>query len=164
MSWIEDEAKRTIYNYKGNLGGHLSGTLEDLSSKCGKDLIGQYEETFTYEGENFSYSGFNPKESNIMTKIVFEKNGRKAIRVKHTDGKSHVRSMSKENLLRGKGARKTETRYDEKGHAKGRGVEVESVFTKDFKEHTNKIKENNIQQSLKDMKKVIAQSNARSKK
>ncbi len=161
--WAES-AKKIVYNYKREDGVLMSGTLSELMSKTELELEAKYQETFTYLGDTYTYCGFEPRESNVMTKIVFEKNGRKAVRIQHTNGKSHVRSMTKENLLNGKGAKKTETRYDHKGNAKGSGAEQTSVLTKDFKQHTDKLKENQVQQSLKNMKQVIAQSNSRSKK
>ena len=164
MSWLEKEAEKTVYKYKSEAGTIISGTLAELIEKTGLGLEAKYQETFEYLGDKYTYNGFEPKQNNIMTKIVFEKNGRQAVRIQHTNGKSHVRSMTKENLLNGVGAKKTETRYDHKGNAKGSGAEQTSVLTKDFKQHTDKLKENQVQQSLKDMKQVIAQSNSRSKK
>ena len=164
MSWLEDSAKKIVYNYVRADEVLISGTLDELIEKTGLNLKAEYKETFNYLGDTYTYCGFEPRENNIMTKIVFEQNGRKAIKVQHTDGKCHVRSMTKENLLKGVGAKKTEVRYDHKGIAKGSGTEQTSVITKDFKRHTDKLKENQVQQSLKDMKQVIAMSNARSKK
>lgn len=164
MSWLEDSAKKIVYKYKRADDVVISGTLEELAEQTGLNLKAEYKESFEYLGDTYTYNGFVPREHSIMTKIVFEKNGRKAVRIQHTNGKSHVRSMSKENFLNFKGVKKTEKKYDSKGNDTGkRRIEVESVLTKGAKEAAAKTTENVVQNKLKQMKDVIARSNARRK-
>lgn len=45
------------------------------------------------------YMGSSPRQVNIMTKVIFEKNGRIGIKTTLADGKQTVRSMSKEKSI-----------------------------------------------------------------
>lgn len=50
-----------------------------------------------------TYNGTEPRKIGLMTKTTFEKNGRIGIKTNFSNGKSSVRSMTKENTMNGKG-------------------------------------------------------------
>jgi hypothetical protein len=69
----------------------------------------------------FEYAGFEPLSTGIMTKVVFEKNGRKAVKTQFGDGQQVIRSATKEAYYKGKG--------------------TDSVLTKGCREASDKVKE-----------------------
>ena len=165
MSWLNEIEDNINYIYKHSDNDSLCGTKAELREYTGKDLQFSADDSFELDGKTYTYSGFKPYASGIMTKVVFEKNGRKGIMVKMADGTKSVRSMTRELLYRGKAKiNETETRYDEKGRAKGKGKEVESVVTKGFAEFKKKTEQKVFHNKINQMKKVIAQSNAQRRK
>lgn len=131
MSWLNELNKDTIYKYTCECGEEpitISGTKEDLRALFDTEPTFSHGDTIHYQGMDFTYSGFEPRKLGIMTKTVFEKNGRKGIQVTHSNGKQSYRSQSRENYLLGKGTK--------------------SVLTKGCQEASNKVKEKMVRQKF----------------
>lgn len=159
MGWLEDFAKATIYDYRSTDDEVLSETLDTLSTLSGVDLKGAPGESFKFDLKTFYYAGFQPKKLGITTRVIFEKNGRKGIRIKSGDGKQVVRSMSRENLLKGKGVTITGDRRDFRGDKTGKkSYEIESVLTKSAKEASDKIKEKGLYNKIKYLRHQMGQN------
>ena len=162
MSWLNEIGDKVNYIYKHTDDDYICGTKAEFKENLDKELQFTAGDAFDLDGKTYTYAGFKPYESGIMTKIVFEKNGRKGIRVKMADGTKSVRSMTRELLYRGKAeVNDSDIRYNEKGEAKGRGKEVESVVTKGFAEFRKKNQEKIVHQKVKQMRTLIEQSNAK---
>ncbi len=86
------------------------------------------------------YDGLNSRKVNIMYKTTFEKNGRKAVKTQFANGKSFIRSQTKENAMNGKSHK--------------------SVLTSGHQEAVNKEKHKNMVDKEKQMKAYVQQQNA----
>jgi hypothetical protein len=92
--------------------------------------------------------------------VVFEKNGRKGIRIKDQNGKTTIRSMTRENLLKGKGVKVTGDKRDHKGNKTGqKSYEVESTLTRACRDESNKVKAKEVHSRLTGMKRNIEYQN-----
>lgn len=166
MGWLDDLNKNRVFHYRcvdiPEPEYTLSGTQDEL-----KKLVGeQVDLTFSpgdkpkilVDGEElqYEYGGFDPVKLNQTMKVVFEKNGRKGIRIKDGDGKQTVRSMSRENLLKGKGVKITGDKRDAQGNLTGeKSYEVDSALTKACREESNKVKAKEVHRRLTGMKQNI---------
>ena len=110
MNWLEDLNKKTVYKYvvEGSDLEPLYATRDELLELTGSEPTCEPGDKFSLEDENgkelvFSYAGFIPRKLDMMTKVTFEKNGRKGIAVNFGDGKIAKRSQTKENYMNGKG-------------------------------------------------------------
>jgi hypothetical protein len=122
MGWLKELENERIYHYRNERTGVVMSHDKDFFYyEMGKNLAFEPGDYFFLHGDKYVYAGFVPDRLNLMTKITFEKNGRKGLRVKNSDGKQWVRSMSKENYMNGKG--------------------TESVLTKGCREKSDKVKE-----------------------
>ena len=170
MGWLEDLAKETIYIYRP-MGQEdpcesIRGTLEQLKDTFGLEVKGEPGEVLLcpQTSHKYQYGGFEPKKLGIMTKVTFEKNGRKGIRIDHGDGKSVTRSMTRENLFKGKGVKFTGEKRDAKGETTGKkSYEVESSLTKGCAEASLKEKGDMLGNRLKMMKHQINVANQKDK-
>ena len=168
MGWLEDLSKTTIYNFRNTEDTEdlVQGTSEQLTEAFQQEVKGEPGEKFEVEFENgekvtYEYAGFQPHKLNIMTKITFEKNGRKGVRVNHGEGKSTVRSMTRENLLKGKGVKETGYKRDAKGELTGeKSYEVDSALTKGCQEASNKAKAEIFHNRMQGFKNQVAKENA----
>lgn len=170
MSWLNDYSKTTVYNYRSMDENDpckmVSGTAEQLSETFGIDVKGEPGEQLQclQTSYRYSYAGFEPRQLGIMTKTTFEKNGRKGVRINHGDGKSTTRSMTRENLLKGKGVKVTGEKRDAQGNTTGqKAFEVESSLTKGCNEASVKAKGDILGNRLKHMKHEIAVANHNAK-
>jgi len=91
-----------------------------------------------------TYKGTTPQKLGLVTKTTFEKNGRKAIRTHFDDGRTAIRSQTKENVLKGKGTK--------------------SVYTKAYQEHVNKEAHQKVVRHERMLGNEIERLNARRKK
>lgn len=168
MGWLEDLSKTTIYKYRNENDAEdlIEGTSAELAEILGQEVKGEPGEVLKVEFENgevvnFAYAGFHPHKVNIMYKTTFEKNGRKGVRVNTGDGKSHVRSMTRENLYKGKGVNETGMKRDAKGELTGeKSYEVDSALTKGCQEASNKAKAEIFRNRMQGFKKQVARENA----
>jgi hypothetical protein len=173
MGWLDDLNKSRVYNYrcvdKDDPNYMLSGTKEELNAltvELGEDALLKFEPgdkpKILVDGEllQYEYAGFEPIEVGLVTKVVFEKNGRKGIRIKDQNGKTTIRSMTRENLLKGKGVKVTGDKLDHKGNKTGKkSYEVESTLTKACREESNKVKAKEVHSRLTGMKRNIEYQN-----
>jgi hypothetical protein len=172
MGWLEDLSKTTIYNYRNQEDREdlIQGTSTELSELFCQEVKGEPGEVLEVEFENgekakFEYSGFEPHKVNIMYKTTFEKNGRKGVRVSTGDGKSHVRSMTRENLYKGEGVNETGMKRDAKGELTGeKSYEVDSALTKGCREASDKAKTEMLRSRLQGFKKQVSMQNAKRRK
>ena len=105
MNWLRDLQKDTVYNYVDEeTGDKISGTKDILEEHFNQKLRCEPGDVVKIEGGTFRYAGFEPHELGMMLKSTFEKNGRKAVRTYHSNGKQSVRSMTKDNYLKGRGS------------------------------------------------------------
>ncbi len=155
MGWLEDLAKTTVFKFRSTTdpSDEVFGTSEELTEAFGSEVKGEPGEKIKVETDEgileFEYAGFEPKELGIMTKIVFEKNGRKAVRINHGDGKTVVRSMTRENLMKGKGIKETGDKHDASGNKTGqKSYEIDSALTKGCREASEKTKAQIFQNRL----------------
>lgn len=160
MGWLEDLNKERIYNYRCNIDSDfvLSGTKEELNELVGDEVELKYEPndvaSVLVDGEDllFTYAGFDPIKTGLVTKIVFEKNGRKGLRIVDGDGKQTVRSMSRENLLKGKGVTITGDKRDARGELTGeKSYEVDSILTKACRAKSDEVKKEEVYKRVKGM-------------
>ncbi|RLD04712.1 MAG: hypothetical protein DRI65_10205 [Chloroflexota bacterium] len=111
MEWLKDRHKDTIYFYR--IIRTSVDELEHLDSVVGGppsywehflDEVPKYNpgEILKFGDFEYQYAGFEGKKLGGMTKVVYEKNGRKALKIS-TDGKHSYRSMTKDNYINGKG-------------------------------------------------------------
>jgi hypothetical protein len=127
MSWIDELQRETVYQYTNrDTGETFSATKEILEEQLGVKLTCSPGDSFEHEGGVYHYAGFEPRKLGMMMKTTFEKNGRKAVRIKHGNGTQAVRSMSRDNYLKGKG--------------------TDSVLTKGCREASAKKKEEIVRQ------------------
>lgn len=92
-----------IYNYECPECKQIHSI--EISRRVPNQFIKDYKHpcTCTENGSTVCiYRGSEPRSINIMTKMTFEKNGRKGIRTTFADGSSSTRSQTKENALNGK--------------------------------------------------------------
>ena len=121
MDWLSKLHDETLFRYRNSRTDEvICVPLSLLEEWLNISIKGEPGEEFYFAGDRYTYAGFEPRKLNIMTKITFEKNGRKALKIKDADGQESIRSMSKENYLKGKGTK--------------------SVLTKACKEASNKEK------------------------
>lgn len=170
MGWLEDLSKTTIYKFRSleDPSNEVFGTSDELTEAFGFEVKGEPGEKLRIETDEgtleFEYAGFEPRQLGIMTKIVFEKNGRKAVRINHGDGKSVVRSMTRENLLKGKGIKETGDKHDASGNKTGqKSYEVDSALTKGCKEASEKAKSQIFQNRLHAWKKELGMKKGKNK-
>jgi len=95
MNWISSINKTRVYHYKGTDESQISGPLDEMSEVIGVALEGDPGEQFEHDGVTYTRSGFEPVTLGLATKVVFEKNGRKAYKVGNT-----YTSATKENYMR----------------------------------------------------------------
>lgn len=99
MGWIEDLSKERVFNY--TCGDEIiSGTLEGLSATTGQEVKGEPGETISCDGLVYEYAGFEPAHVSTMSMVMFEKNGRKAYRIKDPSGKVRYIAKSKHEYLK----------------------------------------------------------------
>lgn len=128
MSWLDELNKSRLFVYRNasNPEDEIIGNTETLQGLSGiSDLDPNPGTKFEFEGQTFEYAGMVPANIGMMSKVVFEKNGRKAVRTQFGDGQQVVRSATKEAYYKGKGS--------------------DSVLTKGCKEASEKAKQNIIQ-------------------
>jgi len=136
MGWLAELDKERIYQYRNEeTGSVISGNKEFFRKEIGEDLTFAPGDNFFLHGDNYAYAGFLPNKLSIMTKITFEKNGRKGLKVTNSNGKHWVRSMSKENYMNGKG--------------------TESVLTNGCREASNKVKEKMVRKKYESWTKGV---------
>ncbi|RLA62971.1 MAG: hypothetical protein DRQ88_13040 [Epsilonproteobacteria bacterium] len=138
MKWLKEKARNSIFIYRmiGTAGNGplvsddgtpftIEGTLEELSRDLGKEVQGiPKEEVESMHGDIFVYAGFEPTPMGGMVKTTFDKNGRKAIRLRYGDGSQEIRSATKD-------------RYMNTGNDK-------SVLTKPCSDAANKVKQAHV--------------------
>lgn len=90
------------------------------------------------------FARVEPRKLGIMTKIQFEKNGRIGLKTKFANGKTTTRSMTKENVMNGKG--------------------TDSVLTKSCLEHTRKEQHKMVNKQYNQMKSDIERQRAARRK
>lgn len=133
MGWLEDMSNDTIYNYRDQSSGDvIKGTRSQLEDYFGCSLKCEPGEEASLNvplPRKYLYAGFEPNKLGITTKMTFEKNGRTGVRTRFSDGKQYVRSMTKEQAMKGKG--------------------TESVLTKDCKVASEKAKEKYVHKRIK---------------
>ena len=113
------------------------------------------------EGElhTCQYCGTEPRNSGLVVKTTFEKNGRKAIRTSFSNGKSVVRSQTKENSLQ---SIERGTAVDKQT---GKRKEIASSLTSSCQESCNKVKQEIILNKGKQLQNYMQRQEAqRSKK
>jgi len=164
MNWISDLANETIYNYRSIVGEVISGTAEELSEIADRKVTGEPGNTFMFADHVYTYAGFQPKKLGIMTKTVFEKNGRKGMKILHSDGSSATRSMTRENLFKGKGVQITGDKRDAKGEKTGeKAYEVQSSLSRGCQDASDKAKGEILRGRLTHMKQEITMANQMAK-
>lgn len=106
MDWLSKLHKETLFRYKNTETQEIiSVPLDVLEEWLEIPVKGEPGESFYISGVLYTYAGFEPRKLNITTKITFEKNGRKALRINNSDGTTTVRSITKDNYIKGKGTK-----------------------------------------------------------
>ena len=175
MSWLEDLNKKRVYNYRSKTDPEeiISGTKENLSTifmtpptcesgdKVRLDNLIESEEAY----DEYEYAGFEPIRMGGMTKVTFEKNGRKAVRIDLGNGKTVVRSMTRENLMKGQGIRITGKKRDNKGElTKKLTFEIDSSLTKGCQEASTKETAKRVNNQMNSLKNYTEAANVGRKK
>lgn len=107
MDWLKEGT--CTYNFKCPKCGAITQIEENRT--VDSDAVRNYSvECPDCSYEECDYAGFEPRQLGGMTKTVFEKNGRVGVRTKFGDGKSVIRSKTKENVLKGKGTQSVLTK------------------------------------------------------
>lgn len=133
MDWLKKLNEETVYNYRNtDTGEILQLTKQEIRNWIELEPTTVPGSEFCVGGVRYEYAGFEPRKLNIMTKITFEKNGRKGLRVKTAQGGQSVRSLSKENYLKGKGTKSVLT----KGCTEASNKEKERMVRKKYSEWT----------------------------
>ncbi len=98
MDFLKERHDRTIYHYKTD-ESIVSGTPQELAEYFGKDLLFEPGEVVQHYTEDYQYAGFDPLSMSLTTKVAYEQNGRKAIRVTSPGGHIQHRSLTKDRML-----------------------------------------------------------------
>lgn len=166
MGWLDDLNKERVYNYaradEADPCEMISGTKDDLMKTFNSEIECSSGEVLVCPQTSYKYvyAGFQPIKLGLATKIVFEKNGRKAVRMRDSDGKTTIRSMTRENYMKGKGVKVTGDKRDSKGEKTGqKSFEVQSSLTKGCREASNKAKAKEVHGRLTGMKANIEYQN-----
>ena len=127
MDFLKERHERTTYTYKCyESDASVSGTPAELDSFFGKPLSYEPKEHIILGGKIYEYAGFEPMGMSLTTKVAYEQNGRKAIRVVDPSGNIQYRSKTKDKIL-------------EAGSQKAEGT---SIVTKGFAEAKAKVEAN----------------------
>ena len=138
MGWLDDLNKSRTFVYKSEDGETIQCDHDFLVAQSGDENFDPCPNTeFEYEGKVYSYAGFEPTQLSIMTKIQFEKNGRKGMLTRFADGGQTTRSMTRERYYQGKG--------------------TDSVLTKGCREVSDKVLKNIEHTKMSFMNRVMKQ-------
>lgn len=158
MGWLDNLNEDRIFKYlpldEKNPCEAVTGNKKQLSKTFAVNVEGIPGEVLKDPKTEYryAYAGFEPVALGLVTKVVFEKNGRKAIRIKDQEGKTTTRSMSRENLLNGKGVTITGEKRDAKGELTGKkSYEVTSSLTKACREQSNEVTKHEVVKRVKVM-------------
>jgi hypothetical protein len=124
MNWLEELSKERVFNYRSTDGSVISGTVSDLSKIFSCEVIGEPGEIINHNDDQYSYAGFDPIKIQQKGVVEFEKNGRKAIMVRNTDGSVDYHS-------------KTKMHYAKTG-------KIEQQFSDDYQAHLDKQFQNQL--------------------
>ena len=99
MSWLEDLHNERIFHYDCG-DKRLTGNIKQLSEIAQKDLVGVPGEMLYFEDETYEYAGFDSTHVGQMSMVEYEKNGRKAYRIKDSSGRIRYIAKSKHEYLK----------------------------------------------------------------
>jgi hypothetical protein len=99
MSWLEDLHAERIFHYDSG-EDRITGNIQDLSLLAKKDVVGVPGEMIYVDDKTYEYAGFDSIKAAQMSKVEFEKNGRKAYRITDSSGKIRYIAKSKHEYLK----------------------------------------------------------------
>lgn len=132
MSWIEDRLIRYLYR-----------------NEAGEEMVleAPAKDEIPPPPEGYSYVGFLPEKTGIMTRVQYEQNGYKAYKIDVGDGKNIYRSAAREKYEHTMGNTASSKYKDIKSH--------DNVYSKSYQKHVNEKKKKTEAMHVHNLKKIF---------